>query len=467
MAQTGGEGTRTDSFGYDDAGNMTTRTVGSTTQTLEWDPEGNLAKITEGANDTSFIYTADGDRLLRKDPTGTTLYLPGMELRLHNGAATAQGTRYYTLGDQTIAMRTGSDVQFLAPDHQGTSQLAIDAATQTTIQRRYTPFGTLRGVDEHTTWPDEKGFVGGTNDPGTGLVHLGAREYDPATGRFITVDPLINLDDEQSLNGYAYAGNSPITFNDATGLCRDVNPIMGPISCHAPGNDGDPRGIGGEPNPGGHVYRGTPAQYNPSRYHYTYNPNLKPRKAPQVNTCGWKCKLKRAVKSNPVARNISANVGRAWDATKAAGNFIDRHWGTISKIGSAIGFGVCLVVSAGACVVVGASLALASYGMNVKRAGGDFTDEAALKQLGFDLALSAGGGYLGKAIPSGKWGASGGWQSSAISRSWGRAHWRHAERTPVNMGRTSYSMSINAGTGSPGLLIGVGVRSYPSLVIGD
>ncbi|TDD35268.1 hypothetical protein E1287_14265 [Actinomadura sp. KC06] len=52
-----------------------------------------------------------------------------------------------------------------------------------------------------------------------------------------------------------------------TGLCRDVNPIMSPISCHAPGNDGKPHGIGGEPNSGGHVYRGRPFQYNPGKYH--------------------------------------------------------------------------------------------------------------------------------------------------------------------------------------------------------
>jgi hypothetical protein len=31
--------------------------------------------------------------------------------------------------------------------------------------------------------PGTRGFVGGTNDP-TGLVHLGAREYDPTLGRF-------------------------------------------------------------------------------------------------------------------------------------------------------------------------------------------------------------------------------------------------------------------------------------------
>ncbi|MDL4813185.1 RHS repeat domain-containing protein [Actinomadura opuntiae] len=458
VAQTGGDGTRNDSFGYDDAGNMTTRTVGDTTQTLDWDPEGNLAKITEAGNTTSYVYTADGDRLLRKDPTGTTLYLPGTELRLYNGASSAKGTRYYTLGDQTLAMRTGSGVQFLAPDHQGTSQLAIDAGTQATVQRRYTPFGTLRGVDDKTTWPDEKGFVGGTNDPGTGLVNLGAREYDPQTGRFVSVDPLVNPDDDQSLNGYAYANNSPITFNDASGLCLDVNPVIGPISCHAPGNDGKPTDFSGRPNHRVHPYRGTPAQYDPSPYHYRFNPYLQKHepRAP-AKKCDWTCKIKKS--SSMFANGVKHAYG-------STANFVDKHWNTISKVASVAGFGACLVVSAGACVAVGLTLAGASYLRNVQQAGWNFGDENALRQLAFDSALTLGGGYLGKAIPSGKWGLRGGWGGgSVINRSWGRAHWRHASRTPVNLGRTGYGMAVNASTGMPGLLIGIGVRSYPSLVI--
>ena len=50
------------------------------------------------------------------------------------------------------------------------------------------------------------------------MTHVGAREYDPSSGQFISVDPVLSLDQHQSLNGYSYAGNSPITNADPTGL---------------------------------------------------------------------------------------------------------------------------------------------------------------------------------------------------------------------------------------------------------
>ncbi|MFV2023007.1 RHS repeat-associated core domain-containing protein, partial [Micromonospora sp. LOL_023] len=47
-------------------------------------------------------------------------------------------------------------------------------------------------------------------DP-TGLTHIGARHYDPTQGRFISPDPLVNPDNPQTLNAYAYANNNPTT----------------------------------------------------------------------------------------------------------------------------------------------------------------------------------------------------------------------------------------------------------------
>jgi RHS repeat-associated protein len=212
-----GSGAHTESYFYDAAGNTNSRTIGSTGQTLTWDLEGELAKVSDGGTgDTSFVYDADGDRLLRRDGGGTTLYLDNMELRLSKATGGVTGSRYYEHNGQTIAVRTPAGLQLLATDNHGTAEEAINATTQAMTLRRFTPFGQARGTAAGS-WPDEKGFVGGTIDATTGLTHLGAREYDPNTGRFISVDPLIDQNDPQQLNAYAYANNSPMTLSDPDG----------------------------------------------------------------------------------------------------------------------------------------------------------------------------------------------------------------------------------------------------------
>ncbi|WP_460407308.1 RHS repeat-associated core domain-containing protein, partial [Actinophytocola sediminis] len=49
----------------------------------------------------------------------------------------------------------------------------------------------------------------------------GARQYDPTLGRFISVDPIMDLTDPQQMNGYTYSNNNPTTYSDPTGLCPD------------------------------------------------------------------------------------------------------------------------------------------------------------------------------------------------------------------------------------------------------
>ncbi|MER6826634.1 RHS repeat-associated core domain-containing protein [Streptosporangium sp. NPDC000563] len=216
VTQTGAAGARVESYGYDATGNTTSRKIGAVDQKLDWDVEGRLSKVTDGAKVTSYLYDADGNRLIRREPTATTLYLPGMELRLDTATAKVAATRYYVHDTVAVAVRTTAGVTFVANDHNGTGELAVNAATQAVSQRRFKPFGQLRGAPPGA-WPSEKGFVGGTVDSSTGLTHLGAREYDPATGRFISVDPIIDPQDPQQMNGYAYANNNPVTFTDPDG----------------------------------------------------------------------------------------------------------------------------------------------------------------------------------------------------------------------------------------------------------
>ncbi|GAA3580869.1 RHS repeat-associated core domain-containing protein [Nonomuraea rosea] len=206
-----------DLFEYDAAGNTTRRKVGTSDQALVWDAEGNLESVTEAGKTTSFLYDADGDRLIRKTPTDSTLYIDDMELRFDFAKDAVEQTRYYTIGGEPIAVRTpDNQVSFLVNDHQGTSQAAVNATTGELAMRRTTPFGENRGSPP-ASWPGQRGFVGGTQDPTTGLVHLGAREYDPKNGRFLSVDPVMEDENPQQLNAYAYANNSPVTMSDPDG----------------------------------------------------------------------------------------------------------------------------------------------------------------------------------------------------------------------------------------------------------
>ena len=250
-------GTKTNSYAYDKTGNTTSRPGTQAQQTLTWNTEGELVGTSEPAagakpaTGTSYLYDANGELLIRRS-TGdgdTVLYLGGNEVRLTTKGTTKtlSGTRYYSAAGQTIAVRTatvgttGTKLNFLAGDHHGTSSLAIDATTLAVTKRYTTPFGAPRGTNP-TAWPDDKAFLGKPADTTTGLTHIGAREYDPGTGQFISVDPVLALDQHQSLNGYSYANNTPVTSSDVTGLWCDSCNGGGGWTRPDGGTEGDPDG---------------------------------------------------------------------------------------------------------------------------------------------------------------------------------------------------------------------------------
>ncbi|MGQ5652493.1 polymorphic toxin-type HINT domain-containing protein [Streptomyces sp. EKR5.2] len=216
------------SYDYDTTGNTIKRPGQSAghNQDLAWSPEGQLSKLTEDDKSTDYIYDAAGNLLIRTTEDGERiLYAGATELHLRtDGTTWAQ--RYYAAGGITAAVRSNqtgtSKLTYLAADQRGTSSLAISPDTSQTYTKRYTtPFGEDRGTPLYGPWPDDKGFLGKTSDATTGLTHIGAREYDPTIGQFLSVDPILDTSDAQSLNGYSYADNNPATFSDPTGQWLD------------------------------------------------------------------------------------------------------------------------------------------------------------------------------------------------------------------------------------------------------
>ncbi|MET8152372.1 RHS repeat-associated core domain-containing protein, partial [Actinoplanes sp. NPDC005259] len=208
------DGALTGTYGYDEIGNLKRRPTGTGDQVLNWDAEGRLGSIVDGANTTSFVYDAGGTRLLRKETNAVTVYLGDVEVRLNKITGLLNETRSYKWADQVVAVRTAAGVVWMVNDHQGTANILVSADGKKVTRRFQTPFGGSRGAVP--LWPTQRGYAGGQQDP-TGLVHLGAREYDPLTGRFVSVDPLLDNANPQQMHGYSYASNSPISSCDPDG----------------------------------------------------------------------------------------------------------------------------------------------------------------------------------------------------------------------------------------------------------
>ena len=129
-------------------------------------------------------------------------------------------------GDEAapVANPGAAKILFQHGDHLGNATVVVDAAGTVVEQRSYHPFG-----QPHTqagTPTADYTYTGKELDSAIGLYYYGARYYDPAVGRFISVDPLYfeqpekDLADPQKLNLYAYARNNPVHNLDPDG--RDV-----------------------------------------------------------------------------------------------------------------------------------------------------------------------------------------------------------------------------------------------------
>ncbi|MGW2569418.1 RHS repeat-associated core domain-containing protein [Streptomyces sp. NPDC001537] len=227
-----GTTTGTQSYVYDAAGNTKSRPGVTQDQSLTWTAEEKLDTATAEGTTTQYVYDADGNRILQHSSAGTTLYLGETEVMTDGSGTPINAVRTYSYsqtGAPTVVRTTNGSstshkLSCLLTDQLGTATIAIDLGKDQTVTRRaFKPYGESRGT-KPSNWPNQHGYLGvGIDDANTGLTHMGAREYDQTTGRFISADPVFNIADPLQMNGYAYANNNPITESDPTGLCpKDV-----------------------------------------------------------------------------------------------------------------------------------------------------------------------------------------------------------------------------------------------------
>ena len=102
-------------------------------------------------------------------------------------------------------------------DPLGTGSVLLDENGDRVRHQVFTPMGAIH---------DEIGaafrsyYAGHRRDDDSGMYYMQARWYDPGSGSFLSIDPIIpSATDPQSFNPYSYARNNPLNLIDPDGMC--------------------------------------------------------------------------------------------------------------------------------------------------------------------------------------------------------------------------------------------------------
>ena len=197
-------------YAYDANGNLT-KDLNRNISNIQYNFLNLPGKVTFGDGSTiEYVYAADGTKLRTKhvingtttttDYCGNVVYENGVQKLL----LTEQG--YVTLSD--------SKYHYYLQDHQGNNRVVIDQNGTVEEVNHYYPFGGLFASSNNVQPYKYNGKELDTKN-GLNLYDYGARMYDPALGRFMTVDRY--AEKYSSMSPYQYAANNPVNIVDING----------------------------------------------------------------------------------------------------------------------------------------------------------------------------------------------------------------------------------------------------------
>jgi len=130
----------------------------------------------------------------------------------------------YPDGRMPASMVFNGSMYYFTYDQIGSFRVITDAAGTVVKRVDYDTFGNILN-DSNSSFTVPFGFAGGLHDRDTGLVRFGARDYDPATGKWTAKDPIDF--GGRDLNLFNYTFSDPINWVDPFGLDVTINIYRG------------------------------------------------------------------------------------------------------------------------------------------------------------------------------------------------------------------------------------------------
>jgi len=217
--------TNSETFSYDDQGNLVKKYSHEVPTTYTYDSKNRLAVVQlPNGSTVEYGYDFHGRRIHRKHGESVYHYLYDDRdlIAIFDGDMNAiiQTVHGLDIDEPLFYLRDGKAFYSIY-DGLGNIVATMDDNANI-ISKSFTgAFGENESGDNKSDFIFS--FQGRPFDPDTGLYFFRTRDYDPKTGRFLQPDP---VQPDTNLNFYTFADNDPVNYRDPFGLSTEAKPII-------------------------------------------------------------------------------------------------------------------------------------------------------------------------------------------------------------------------------------------------
>lgn len=190
-------------------------------------------KPENSASEFEFIYGNNDERIKIEEytwiktglPIRTNYYFDNFEVELSYKMTRFLHYIYGPTGLIAIKEQENEmeNTSYIHTDYQGSYSVVTDERGSVIDRLSYDPWGRRRNPGDYSfanvpVPRFNRGYTGHEHLDGLGLINMNGRVYDPALGRFLSPDPIIqNQTNSQNFNAYSYCLNNPLKYTDPSG----------------------------------------------------------------------------------------------------------------------------------------------------------------------------------------------------------------------------------------------------------